>query len=200
MRNKEKRPGRGLMNLGLLLVAAALFLSAYNLYDGLRAGREADAAREQLMQKIPAEGETESPADYILNPDMEMPTITIEGREYIGVLRLSTLGLELPVISQCTDAGLKSAPCRYSGSAYQSDFVICGHNYRTHFSGLKKMKADDRAEFIDVRGNRFVYKVTEVEIHQPEDVKEMKNSGADLTLFTCTPGGKTRYTVRLQKL
>ena len=56
--------------------------------------------------------------DYVLYPNMEMSVETINGIDFIGVLRIPTLELELPVISEWNYPNLKSAPCRYSGSAY----------------------------------------------------------------------------------
>lgn len=38
--------------------------------------------------------------DYMLCPDMEMPVKTIEGVDYIGILTIPALELELPVISE----------------------------------------------------------------------------------------------------
>ena len=35
--------------------------------------------------------------DYVLFPDMEMPTIEVDGHDYIGTLSIPELGLELPV-------------------------------------------------------------------------------------------------------
>ena len=41
--------------------------------------------------------------------------------------------------------------------------------------------------------------VVESEVLQPEEVRKMVISGYDLTLFTCTKGGLTRYTVRCMR-
>ena len=58
-----------------------------------------------------------------------MPTQEVDGQSYIGVLELQPLGLSLPIISQWSYPGLRIAPCRYTGSAYQNDLVIAAHNY-----------------------------------------------------------------------
>ena len=75
----------------------------------------------------------EGTPDYILNPEMDMPTQEVDGQSYIGVLELQPLGLSLPIISQWSYPGLRIAPCRYTGSAYQNDLVIAAHNYTSHF-------------------------------------------------------------------
>lgn len=52
----------------------------------------------------------------------------------------------------------------------------------------------------NVNGNSVYYKVEIVEEIGPKDIDEMLSSEFDLTLFTCTPGGKTRVTVRSNKV
>lgn len=196
--------------MGLLLIAAALFLTAYNLYDQWRAEQSARQAASCLEELVPAAGETplledlepgkevEIP-DYILNPEMEMPVETINGVDYIGILRIPVLNLELPVISQWSYPNLKIAPSRYDGSAYTGDLIIAGHNYRSHFGGLRALAEGDLVTFTDVDGNVFTYQVVELEILQPTAIEEMERGDWDLTLFTCTMGGKTRVTIRCQR-
>lgn len=191
-----------MMLAGLLLIAAALFLGGYSLWDEWRAAVSA----EQILLQMP-EPEMPKPdihpeeleiPDYILNPDMEMPTVEIDGNTYIGTLELPTLELSLPVMSSWGDSKLKIAPCRYEGSAYTNNLVIAGHNYRKHFSKLQALSAGDPVTFTDVDGNCFCYRVAEVEVLQATAIQEMVESGWDLTLFTCTYGGQTRLTIRCE--
>ncbi|MGN0315706.1 MAG: sortase [Fusicatenibacter sp.] len=214
--NGRKQKGFFWITTGLLLIAAALLLAAYNLYYDLRAeqssGQVISQLKEALHQKDAAEV-SESPSgeqewvvseeksdlpDYVLCPDMEMPVETISGSDYIGVLEIPALGLSLPVFSEWSYPGLKIAPCRYSGSAYQKNLIICGHNYTSHFGNLKKLSEGDIATFTDMNGNVFTYKMTERETLQPFSTEEMESGDWDLTLFTCTIGGQSRVTVRFE--
>ena len=202
---------------GLLLVAAALFLAAYNLYDEARAKRSATEIMASLEADIPGvlspepfeiTEETNTAAlleeveipDYLLNPDMEMPVENIDGIDYIGVLRIPTLELELPIISEWSYQKLKIAPCRYSGSAYQDDLIIAAHNYNSHFGNLKNLREGDTATFTDMDGNVFTYEMVELEILQPTDIEGMESGEWDLTLFTCTIGGSSRVTARFERV
>ena len=203
-RNKPRFPGRGLMAAGLALMAAALLLTGYNLWEEHRAEQSAVRVLAALEPKAEAPapaaemtdpGETEIP-DYLLAPEMEMPTETVEERDYIGVLELPALGLSLPVLSQWSYPALKEAPCRYTGSAYRGALIIAGHNYRSHFGGLKDLTPGDTVRFRDVDGNVFAYTVAEVETLDKYAVAEMQAGDWDLTLFTCTIGGAARVTVR----
>lgn len=208
MRKAQKRGGT-LIQLGLLLIAAALFLAAYNLWEEQRAGRAARETVEQLLPELPdtAPGAADTPEqpdqwaqptlpDYLLAPEMEMPVESVDGEDYIGVLRIPALGLELPVHSRWSYPRLKTAPCRYSGSAYLDDLVICAHNYATHFGGLKGLEQGDAVTFTDVDGNEFCYQVEAVEALAPTAIEDMTAGEWPLTLFTCTPGGQSRVAVR----
>lgn len=220
MRNEEQsgRKQRGLLSItvGLLLIAAALFLVSYNLYDELRAEQSARQAVTQLDAYLPAEAAPEASSDsagdqeplvsdertvipdYVLSPNMEMPVETINGIDFIGVLRIPALELELPVISEWNYPNLKSAPCRYSGSAYLNNLIICGHNYTSHFGTLKNLWEGDIATFTDIDGNVFIYKMVERETLNPTDIEGMESGNWDLTLFTCTVGGQSRVTIRFE--
>ncbi len=190
-----KHKGKGLIFTGLLLIAAALFLTGYNLFDQMRAQRSAAQAAAQLAERLPQTTQTDVP-DYLLTPEMEMPVETIDGVDYVGVLRIPTLALELPVISQWSYPLLKIAPCRYSGSAYQNNLVLCAHNYTSHFGNLKNLHIGDAVTFTDMDGNLFTYQVAELETLPPQATEEMESGDWDLTLFTCTVGGQSRVTVR----
>lgn len=220
MRNEEQsgRKQRGLLSItvGLLLIAAALFLASYNLYDELRAEQAARQVANKLDAYFPSEAAPEAPSDsagdqeplvsdertvipdYVLSPNMEMSVETINGIDFIGVLRIPTLELELPVISEWNYPNLKSAPCPYSGSAYLNNLILCGHNYASHFGSLKTLSEGDIATFTDMDGNVFIYKMVERETLNPTDIEGMKSGNWDLTLFTCTVGGQSRVTIRFE--
>lgn len=201
------------MGIGLLLLAAALFLTVYNLRSDARAGSSADAALERLSAGIPEEPAPNLPEllsgesleevyipDYMLHPEMEMPSEEIDGQNYIGVLRIPSLSLELPIIGEWSYPRLNIAPCRYTGSVYLDNMVIAAHNYFTHFGYLKNLSQGDEVTFTDLDGNVFRYQVAELETLSPYAVEEMTASGWDLTLFTCTVGGQYRVAVRCERV
>lgn len=198
--------------IGLLLIAASLFLIGYNLYDEYRAGESAKDILSVLREEIPDSTAAVSSAraglkqdlaelpDYILNPDMEMPVSEIDGYYYIGILEFPSLELSLPVMSEWSYQNLRFAPCRYSGSAYTGNFTIAGHNYRTHFGPVRNLEAGDQVIFTDIKGRSFFYEVQAVETLEPTAVEDMLSDEWDLTLFTCTSSGQARVTVRCLKI
>ena len=198
---KRKKKGTWLMTGGLLLIAAALFLACFNLWDERRATKSAGEALRELEAVRPEEAEATEPGEaeipaYLLDPGREMPAVEVDGGRYIGVLEVPSLGLELPVMETWSYPNLRVAPCRYSGSAYQDDMIVAAHNYKTHFGQLKELRPGDEVRFTDTEGNVFRYAVAELETLGKYDVEEMTSGDWDLTLFTCTYGGQSRVTVR----
>ena len=194
--------------LGLLLLLAALGLTAYNLWLDARASMSVDVVLERLtptlssrQSELPAlsSGEALEEAfvpDYVLNPEMAMPEETIDGQNYIGVLDIPALELSLPIISEWSYDALQIAPCRYSGSAYLDNLVIAGHNYRSHFASLPQLQPGDSVTFTDMDGNVFSYAVSSLETLSPSAVSDMTSGDWALTLFTCTVGGQSRLAIR----
>lgn len=212
-----KRTGIFLMGAGCCMLLAALLLTLWNLHEE----QMADRASEQILAQMEALHAAENEAsvaggeaatdsmdgsgelvipDYVLNPDIPMPELTIDGNAYIGTLELPRLGLKLPVMSDWSYPKLKKSPCRYLGSAYKSNLIIAGHNYKRHFNGLKRMQLGDAVYFTDEADNVFSYEVVQIERLNGYAVEEMESGDWDLTLFTCTAGGSVRLTLRCRLL
>ena len=115
--------------------------------------------------------------------------------ECIGILRLPTIGIELPVFSEWSYDRLAIAPCRQFGSSETNDLVIAAHNYRSHFNRLEKLKQGDTVSFTDLSGTVFLYSVEAIRVIAPTEVDAVIYSGSDLVLYTCNLNGKKRVTV-----
>lgn len=192
----RRKDGRLWMLLGLLLLAAALCLTGYNLWEAYRAEQSARQVLSQMEDQWP---EPSALPAYLAVPEMEMPILTIDGHDYIGCLSIPGLDLSLPVMSQWSYPNLKLSPCRYSGSAYLDNLIIAGHNYQKQFGVLKSLQPGDKLVFTDMGRNTFTYAVAEILVLEPTAVEELQAGHWDLTLFTCTPGGQSRVTVRCVK-
>lgn len=177
--------------LGVLCILSAIGFVAYNRWEDMNAK---DVAQDFLedVQSIINEEQSEQP---LLN-DTKMATVEVGIYDCIGILSVPVLDLELPVLTDWSYAKLKKAPCHYYGSYYEKDFVIAAHNYKSHFGRLSKLQAGDIVVFTDVSGTVHYYEVVILETLSKNATKEMITSGFDLSLYTCTPGGSNRVTVR----
>ena len=135
----------------------------------------------------------------VMNND-KMEVMNIEGHNYIGTIVIPSLNLELPVMEECNYENLKKAPCKYYGSIYTNDLIICGHSYKSHFKYLSNLNQNDKIVFVDANGIKHIYEVLEIEILNPKEVEYMINNNFDLTLYTCKSDGLNRLTVRCNRV
>lgn len=198
---KKNKAGNCLIYIGFLFVVAAIILTSYNFWEDRRAAAASGAAMEEILLDISnakemQEGET---PDYFVAPEMEMPKSSVGEYDYIGVLDIPALGMNLPVVGELSYSALKVAPCRYTGSAYQDDLIIAAHNYSGHFGKIKRLQAGDDVFFTDMDGNLFSYQMVSMEVLKDTAVKDMYSGEYDLTLFTCTYSGESRVTIRCER-
>ena len=180
MKNKSKR-GAVLLIIGvsLLLAAAGLYIS--NLVEDKNAGIQAT----ELLQKLELQ---------------QNQQVLEKNGDFCGTVIIDSLDIKLPVFKSWDYERLKQAPCRYSGSIASGDMIIAAHNYKSHFGNLSKLKIGDEITFVDVRGDCHKYAVSLMSTLDGTDVTDMQAGKWDLSLFTCTKGGKQRVTVRCDKI
>ena len=190
--------------LGAVMLLGALLLTA--MYEK----READAGHnaEMLMQEF---GRSEATAIVPLLPPIsdgesadgaaaqaavpEMATADYQGLQMLGVIRVPSCGIELPVLDNWSMSTLEYAPCRYTGNIYSGDLVIMGHNYTAHFKPLKKIAPGAAVEFESVDGAVLHYTVDRIDsLHRNET--EKLASEHELILFTCEKYGAYRFVAR----
>lgn len=212
----QNKLGLVLVLAGALLIGGALALYGANRAEDEKAGAAAVQTAAVLQQEI-EKAQTqhmettvlEQPEDVSPEPSMDAPAEDAETQpapvamvgsyEYLGVLSLPSLGLELPVMDDWDYERLKLAPCRQFGSAETDDLVIAGHNYIGHFANLGMLKAGDSVTFTTMDGAVNTYVVAKTDIIDPEDTEKVSESGYALTLYTCTYGRQSRVTVYCER-
>ncbi len=195
------------MILGTVLVIAALSLFIWNLQEANEAASSSQEVVLEIAQQIQTRkeeatapqptGEDVDPTEYTA-PDPYDPYMTevlIKGHYYIGYLSIPSLSLELPVMSEWSYLGLYTAPCRYSGSTKTDDLSIVAHNYGMHFGHINELVEGDSVIFTDMDGIVTCYQVVLTDILPPDAVEDVVNGDFDLTLVTCTYGGRSRIAV-----
>lgn len=187
--------------LGTALLCGALSLFLHNRNEAAEAEQAVYAVLPELRAAVPEEPDQQAltsslkPEEFLTEEDLKMTEVVIGGYAYIGYLSIPSLELDLPVMSDWTYAKLQSAPCRYAGTLRGNNLVLMAHNYDKHFGRLSKLNAGDELYFTDMDGITTAYYVAERDVLDPYSVEEMTAGAYDLTLFTCTFGGKSRVTV-----
>ena len=201
--------------LGLAMLGGACFLLTQNQQEEAEAERAAVNLLPQLFAEIEENVQTKSESQsalpigedvYVAPPEgmeeavpevtvPEMEEVEIDGFAYIGYLSIPALKLDLPIMADWDYYRLRIAPCRYTGTVQGGDLVIMAHNYNSHFGRLSKLSEGDAVTFTDMNGVLTEYEVVALDILNPDAVEEMTAGIFDLTLFTCTYGGRSRVTV-----
>lgn len=206
MRNKV---GKLFMLLGSLLILGSLVLFFRNIQESSDAEHQSHEILAEIRQELQIAEETQSneiefipdiPVELLTEEDLTMTEVMIDGHGYIGYLTIPDMGLELPIMSDWSYKQLKIAPCRYDGTLRGKDLVIMAHNYKTHFGRLSKLSLGASVIFTDMDSNAWPYEIVAIDVLEPTAVEEMTAGEYDLTLFTCTPGGSYRVTVRCMQI
>lgn len=192
-----KRRGTILILIGLLLLSGAMGLTLYNINLDYTAGEQSDAAMEELaefLEDVPVKAVTSrAEAEYA---DGELEPLYLDGYQYMGLITLPTLNLQLPVQNEWSYPNLKVSPCRMAGSPTTGDLVIIAHNYQRHFGTLNLLEIDDEVSVTLIDGTTYIYRVDAKEIVPPTAVESVTSGEWPLTLFTCTLSGRTRQVIR----
>ena len=203
----KRRKGTVLILSGILMLVAAVGLTVYNFSDDSRAENQSRQAFNFVVEAITqnaAENQASAQSPSALLPASaagtvpEMPTVEKDGSPYIGVIEIPSQGISLPVLADWSYENLKIAPCRYAGSYYADDLVLCAHNYRSHFNPLRWVDMGEDVYFTTAAGETIHYVIANRETLQPSENEKLVTPSDewDLTLFTCYVGGATRCVIR----
>lgn len=177
--------------MGIIFLVGAAGLTLWNFNTDQAAAEESRSLLTELAEAIP-----EVEAQPVFPMENGMPVVEVEGQNYMGAINFPDLDRELPVLASYELEKLKTAPAVYHGTPQTGDLVICAHNYRSHFGSLQRLPIGAQVLLKAVDGNLYEYQVAATEVVSPFAVADVTSGEWDLTLFTCTLGGRTRYVVR----
>ena len=177
--------------IGVILIFTAVYIVKHNFDENAQAGASSDTFLDGVIQQMP---EKALPVDF----KGPMPIVDVEGRSFVGTVQIPSLGLLLPIQDEWSNDNAKVSVCRYKGSAYDNDLIVCGHNYVEHFGTLNELQTGEEVIVTDMNGISFHYVVANIETLGAYDVEEMEAGEWDFTMFTCTIGGSNRVTVRCE--
>ena len=98
------------------------------------------------------------------------------------------------------DLGFNATTTAASGSASFSTTQYKESGVATALTTSRTLVAGDKISFTDMHNNVFNYEVIWSEVIDRDAVNDLRAGDWDLTLFTCTPGGSNRVTVRCVRI
>ena len=162
-------------------------------------------ALNERAVEVPSESQAESQKQILLD---KFNTVykAKSGKEYKvdSILNIPSLGINYPVINETTTELLKISLTKFWGGEPNEvgNYCIVGHNYDgkdIFFGKLNKIQNGDIVELKDKTGKTVKYKVYNKFIVNPNDVactSQLTNGRKEMTLITCSEGGKTRLIVK----
>ena len=165
--------------LGAMLVLVSLLLligAQLQAHMGVvRSGNIVSKIHEVLPEKMVG-----VPGSY---PNSHMPVMEIDGTDYVALIEIPDFGLALPVADKWDRDNLSYTPTRFSGSAYDSTFVIGGADYAGQFGFCDKIGQGAIVTVTDMTGAQFVYRVSAVDRAKHAETQWLMDNAWDLTLF-----------------
>lgn len=171
----------------IVLGAACILCSGILLIDNQRDESTAQAVSLSVTQTFHTTVTTqEAPLAQLITLDETLvETVEIDGADYMALLTIPTLGLELPVDDTCTYSKLANTPCMFTGSIQENNLIIAAHNYAAHFGSISQLDMGDVVTLLDASGVLHTYTYLSQETVDGNDLEGLCSGDWDLTLFTC---------------
>lgn len=170
-----------LITMGLLIIIGSLMLTTYFNYmeNSALASFEEKIENQEVITEI--------------NPGDE-----------IGIIEIESINLKNVIVESTDNKYLRYHVCHFENSSMPGEygnFAVAGHSstyYQNQvFNGLHKVNVGDTIKIKTVN-DEFTYIITETLVVESNQVEVLKQdiTKKEITLVTCTNGGKQRFVVK----
>ena len=170
-----------LITMGLLIIIGSLILITYSKYMENKAlsSFEEKIERQEVITDV--------------NPGDE-----------IGIIEIRSVNLKNVIVESTDKKYLNHHVCHFENSAMPGEdgnFALAGHSstyyYNQVFNELHKVKIGDEI-IIKTMNDEFTYTITETIVVESDEIEVLDQdmTKKEITLVTCTNGGKQRFIVK----
>ena len=170
-----------LITMGLLIIIGSLILITYSKYMENKAlsSFEEKIERQEVITEV--------------NPGDE-----------IGIKEIKSVNLKNVIVESTDKKYLNHHVCHFENSAMPGEdgnFALAGHSstyyYNQVFNELHKVKIGDEI-IIKTINDEFTYTITETIVVESDEIEVLDQdmTKKEITLVTCTNGGKQRFIVK----
>ena len=124
-----------------------------------------------------------------------------------AILRIESLGIDYPILSDTSEELLKISLNKYWGPAPNEvgNYCVVGHNYKNKkmFGRLSEIVNGDIVELEDMNGRTVKYAVYDKYVVDPDDTSctsQLTNGRKEITLITCKEYGTKRLVVKAREV
>ena len=170
-----------LITMGILIIIGSLILITYSKYMENKAlsSFEEKIERQEVITEV--------------NPGDE-----------IGIIEIKSVNLKNVIVESTDKKYLNHHVCHFENSAMPGEdgnFALAGHSstyyYNQVFNELHKVKIGDEI-IIKTINDEFTYTITETIVVESDEIEVLDQdmTKKEITLVTCTNGGKQRFIVK----
>lgn len=186
------KKSRYIQLIGLALILCGLLA----LLGGHLVGKNAIEKNRQALQQIQSILPPATPGVMDHYADMQMPTMQVDGRDYIALLTVPAFDVELPIRSQWSYLGANRCPSRFSGTVYDGSLIVGGSDREGQLAFLSRIQNGDTILVTDMTGARFAYRVSMIYRTDSVEAEALMEGNCDLTLFARSQYGLEYIIVR----
>lgn len=163
--------------IGICLLAVGILVLVFWQWNIDVSVRKSESYVHTLGELIP------HPQSAVLEQrkDNTMPTLAVDGTDFVGIVEMPGYGSALPV-----GAGwgrITRYPCRFGGSVYDGTMQIGTTTQKGQYDFYREISVGDTVLFTDVEGNRYTYVITGLRYVQHADQTALNSKESALTLF-----------------
>lgn len=206
MKNLIKKINKEIIfNTIIVLIVIALYivvgLFIYNSFRERKRLEITDTIIEKVDRQI-EEIKTEDNNDHSVIEEVKVEYNNIE-YTVLGKINIKKINIYEPILKENTKGAYDVSAVKISGPSLNDygNVAIGGHNYMkgNFFIKINKLVKDDIITITDLSGNSVDYYVYEYGITTIDDANYLAQPNTkikQITLVTCTKGGKQRYFVK----
>lgn len=192
--SKEKRKIKisNIILLILVLIAIILIVTIGRIISNRN---QNDENLKQVISQVNENIQTDA--------DGEIPYIEYQGYQVIGLIQISKINLEYPILIETTQDSLTKSITRFGNGEVNGVGNLClaGHDYinNSMFGGINKLENGDEILITDLYGNTVTYTVFDKYTTNPDDtsvLESIDSTKREVTLITCSNGNKDRLIIR----
>lgn len=131
----------------------------------------------------------------------------IKGNKVIGIIKIPKIDLEYPILETTSVDTLNLSITKFWGNEINEigNVTLAGHNNLNGvmFGRIKKLQIGDTIELTDAQNATVTYKIFKTYVIDPNDISCIlpeQEGTREITLITCTTGGKNRFIVKAREI
>ena len=189
------------VNTLLVLLVISLYILVFNfIYNSFRE-RKRNEISKNIVEKVKDELED-------VDEHSKIDEIKVKENNHnftvLGIIKIKKININEPILKENTKKAYDVSVVKMSGPKLNTNgnVAIGGHNYMkgNFFIKINKLKKGDLIEITDldnIKVNYYVYDYGTVSINESSYLSQpIDSKSKEITLVTCTRGGKQRYYVK----